>query len=141
GAVLTGLISLPVALPGSAYGRARAARDRLLARIRKVIGERRARPTTDGLSRLLTAKAVDGRAYTDDEAALEVHHMVIAGFIVYGLLAETIRQLAEQPELRHRCRREVEENTAAGPFTLEGFSKLRTRTNAILEAKRYVPRV
>src|SRR5688572_28696370 len=34
GAVLTGLISLPLALPGFAYGRARAGRDRLLARIR-----------------------------------------------------------------------------------------------------------
>jgi len=141
GAVLTGLLSLPVALPGTSYGRARAARDRLLAGIRKVIRDRRTQPTADGLSRLLTAKAADGRVYTDDEAALEVHHMVIAGFIVYALMAEAMRQLAEQPELRQRCWTEVRENIPAGPLTMEALSKLHISTNVILEAKRYVPLV
>jgi hypothetical protein len=49
---------------------------------------------TDALSRVLTAKAADGRTYTDEEAPLEVHHMVIAGFIVYALMAEAMRRLA-----------------------------------------------
>lgn len=141
GAVLTGLISLPLPLPGFAYGRARAARDRLLARIRKVIRERRAQPTADGLSRLLTAKAADGRTYTDDEAALEVHHMVIAGFIVYALMAEATRQLAEHPEFRERCLTEIRANASAGPLTMEALSRLHFSTNVILEAKRYLPLV
>lgn len=140
-AVLTGLLSVPVPLPGTNYGRARAARDRLFARIRSVIRDRRAKPATDGLSRLLTAKAADGRVYTDEEAALEVHHMVIAGFIVYALMTEVMRQLAEQPKLRERCSAEIHENVPAGALTMEALSKLHLSTNVILEAKRYVPLV
>lgn len=141
GTVLTGLLSVPVSVPGSPYWRARAARDRLLARIHEVIRARRARPGADGLSRLLTATAADGRTYTDDEAALEVHHMVIAGFIVYALMAEAMRRLAEQPALRERCAAEVREHAPAGPLTMEALSKLRLATQVILEAKRWVPLV
>jgi cytochrome P450 len=139
--LFAGLASVPLPIPGTTYGRARAARDRLLAEIRRVIRERRARPTNDGLSRMLTAKAADGRVYTDDEAALEVHHIVIAGFIVYALMAEVIRQLAEQPELRARCTAEVGEHAAEGPLTMEVLARLHTCQNVVLETKRYVPLV
>ena len=139
--VVTGLKSVPVSLPGTAYARARAARDRLLARIRGVIAERRARPTADGLSRILGARAADGRVYTDEEAMLEVHHMVIAGFIVYALMAEAMRQLALQPELRARCVAEVRAHASAGPLTMEQLAKLRTVTHVILESKRWLPLV
>ena len=50
---MNGLVSLPVPLPFMDYGKARAARDRLLARIRAVIAERRRRPASDALSRRL----------------------------------------------------------------------------------------
>ena len=140
-AVLTGILSVPVSLPGTPYRRARAARDRLLVRIRSVIRDRRAKPGVDGLSRLLGAKAADGRVYTDEEAALEVHHMVIAGFIVYALMAETIRQLAEQPKLRDVCRDEIRSNAAAGPLTMEALAKLHFCTSVVLESKRFVPLV
>ncbi|MGQ0639710.1 MAG: cytochrome P450 [Gemmatimonadaceae bacterium] len=139
--VLKGLVSLPLPIPGTPYARARAARDRLLGRIRAVIKERRAHPGSDALSRMLIAKADDGRTYTDDEAVLEVHHIVIAGFIVYALMAEAIRQLAEQPALRQRCLAEIQEHAPNGNLTMPAISKLQLATNVILEAKRYVPLV
>jgi retinoid hydroxylase len=139
--VLTGLLSFPLGIPGTPYGRARAARDRLLSRIRGVISERRARPGNDGLSRMLGAKAADGRVYTDDEAALEVHHIVIAGFIVYALMAEAMRRLAEQPELLERCAAEIREHASGGPLTMAALAKLRLTTSVILEAKRFAPLV
>lgn len=139
--VLTGLLSLPLALPGTPYARARAARDRLLARIRALIAERRAAPAGDGLSRLLSARAADGRGYTDEEAALEGHHIVIAGFIVYALMAEAMRRLAEQPALLARCREEIGEHTASGPLTLPALSRLAGITRVVLEAKRLTPLV
>jgi cytochrome P450 len=141
GLVLAGLTSVPVPVPGTPYGRARGARDRLLARIRTVIGERRSRPGTDGLSRLLSAKADDGRAFTDEEALLEVHHIVIAGFIVYALMAEVLRRLADQPQLRERCAAEIREHAPEGSLTMEALEGLRTSTNVVLEAKRLVPLV
>lgn len=141
GAVLKGLLSFPVAIPGTPYARARAARDRLFERIKSVIAARRTQPRNDGMSRMLGAKAADGRVYTDDEAALEVHHIVIAGFIVYALMAESMRRLAEQPELRERCAQEIREHAPAGPLTMGPLAKLRLTTSVILEAKRLAPLV
>jgi cytochrome P450 len=132
-AVLTGLVSLPVPIPGTPYARARAARDRLLALYRRLIAERRAKPGKDGLSRML--------AYTDDEALLEMHHIVIAGFIVYALMAEVLRRLAEQPALRERCLAEVVQHLRDGPIPAEALGRLQTSTNVVREAKRIVPLV
>jgi cytochrome P450 len=139
--VLTGILSVPIALPGTPYAKGRAARDRLLERIRAVIAERRARPGSDGLSRMLTAVAADGRTYTDPEAMLEVHHIVIAGFIVYALMAEAMRRLAERPELRERCAGEVRADAPAGPLTMGALARLEHSSRVILEAKRTVPLV
>ena len=108
--VLKGIVSPPVPVPGTPYGKARAARDRLLATISRVIADHRRNPTADGLSRMLAAGP-----FTDEEAALEVHHIVIAGFIVYALMAEVLRR---RPEL-------------------DGADPL----HVVLEAKRMVPLV
>lgn len=139
--VLEGIVSMPVRLPGTTFSKGIGARNRIFARIRRVIAERRRHPTADGLSRMLTAKAADGRTYTDEEALLEVHHIVTAGFIVYALMAEAMRQLAEQPALHEHCLAEISEQAADGPVTLGVLSKLRTCTNVVLEAKRYLPLV
>jgi retinoid hydroxylase len=139
GLVLKGMVSLPVGLPGTPYGRARAARDRLLARIRGLITQRRERPGKDALSRLLADRAPDGRVFSDDEAALEVHHIVIAGFIVYALLAEGMRRLAEDPALRARCAEEIRSVAPTGLLDMPTLGRLRTCTNVVMEAKRFVP--
>src|SRR6266705_5502413 len=139
--LLEGLTSVPVPVPGTPYGRARAARDRLLAFFRGVIAERRAHPGTDGLSRMLGAKAAEGRTYTDEEALLEVHHIFTAGFIVYALMAEVMLQLAEQPQLRERCAAEIRQHVPGGPLTMQALETLRTSKNVVLETKRLVPLV
>jgi retinoid hydroxylase len=135
-AIITGLTSLPVPIPGTPYGRARAARDRLLARIAAAIDDRRAAPTDDGLSRILTAHP----EMTNRQAQLEVHHFVIAGFIVYLLMGEVIRRLAEDPQLFERCRNEI---VGAGvpELTLDALANLPTCTSVVQEAKRIVPLV
>jgi cytochrome P450 len=117
------------------------ARDRLLARIRTVVEERRAHPGSDGLSRILSATAPDGRSYTDDEAVLEVHHIVVAGFIVYVLMGEVVRRLAMEPELRARCADEVAAHAREGPLSPDALSRMATSTAVVLEAKRIVPLV
>ena len=137
---LSGLKAIPFPIPGSTFGRARAARDRLLDMLRTLIAERRAHPGADGLSRMLLAEA-HGRAYTDEEALLEVHHILIAGFIVYALMAEPLRRLAEQPELRDRCEAEVRGVAPEGPLTIEQLERLPTCLRVVMEAKRTTPLV
>jgi cytochrome P450 len=138
GRVLKGIVSPPLAIPGTPYGRARAARNRLLRAIRGEIASHRAELRDDGLSRLLAAQADDGRRYTDDEAALEVHHIVIAGFIVYALMAEAMRRLAQDPTLEAACRAEV---SGGEPLTVEALRRLQACTRVVMEAKRLVPLV
>jgi cytochrome P450 len=137
--VLAGLVALPIPLPGTTYRRARQARDRVLERFRAVIAERRARPGSDGLSRILTARTADGRSYRDDEALLEAHHIVIAGFIVYAHMAEVMRRLAERPDLRDACSAEIRAHAGEGPLTMESLDPLSASTNVVLETKRIVP--
>ena len=110
-AAIKGFVSLPLALPGTPCRRARAARDRLLSTIRHVIAEKRAQPSDDGLSRMLATRASDGTAYGDEEAALEVQHVVIAGFAVCVLMAEVMRQLTHSPELAERCAAGIAEHS------------------------------
>ena len=141
GVLLAGLAApVPLKIPGTTYGRAMAARDRLLARIREVIRARRADPGHDGLSRMLAGE-VDGQRYGDDDAVLEVHHIVVAGFVVYALLAEVLRRLAERPDLRERCVREIETHAADGHVTIDGLERLSTGLAVVMETKRIVPLV
>jgi retinoid hydroxylase len=140
GLLLAGLAAtVPIRIPGTTYGRAMAARDRLLTSIRTMVEERRSRPRADGLSRILSGTAPDGRSYTDDEAVLEVHHIVVAGFIVYAHLGEVVRRLATQPALRARCADEVERYSPGGPLSMESLARLATCTTVVMEAKRLVP--
>jgi cytochrome P450 len=140
GAVLAALASsFPVRLPVTPYGRAMATRDRVMARLRTLVQDRRARPGADALSRMLAGTAVDGQSYTDHDAVLEAHHIVIAGFIVYVLMAEVMRRLAEQPDLQDRCLSEIE--SIEGPLTMEALGGLEFATNVVQEAKRIVPLV
>jgi retinoid hydroxylase len=142
GVLLAGIAaSVPVPIPGTTYGRAMRARDRLLARIRTLVEERRAHPGSDGLSRILSARAPDGRTYTDDEAVLEVHHIVVAGFIVYVLMGEVLRRLAMEPELRARCADEVAAHAREGTLSMDALARMATCTAVVLEAKRIVPLV
>jgi cytochrome P450 len=142
GLVLRGIVSVPLGIPGTQYGRARAARDRLLATIRRLVDARRAEPTGDGLSRILASRAPDGRKCTDDEAVLEVHHVVMAGFIVYALMAEALRRMAEDRALAERCAQEVRQlEPAGGPLCLGSLHQLVVSTQVVNETKRLVPLV
>lgn len=63
-----------------------------------------------------------------------MHHIVVAGFIVYALMAEVLRRLAEQPELRARCAAEIDE-FLPGDLSVAGLSSLHTAGRVVMEAK------
>src|SRR5258707_9294641 len=83
--VLGGFATLPINVPGTRYNKALKARDRIMDFFRDTVRARRKAPTGDGLSRILAA----GAAMSDEDVALELHHIVIAGFIVFGELGAT----------------------------------------------------
>jgi len=126
-----GFATLPINLPGTPYRNALKARDRILAVLRRVVRERRAAPKDDGLSRILRAGDV-----ADDDLALELHHIVVAGFIVYGELAAIVRQLTEHPDVRARLAAEI---APSGPLTLEALAGMHYLLQFVNEVKRLTP--
>lgn len=137
--VASGMLSVPLPLPGTLYSRAKKSRDRVLTVLREIIAERRANPRNDGLSRILQARTPDGTGVSDDEVMLELHHMVIAGYIVFGLLVELLLRLDREPALCKRALDEVQRLTPSGPVTLEQLLAMDFVTRLVREAKRMAP--
>lgn len=136
GVLLGGFSALPINLPGTPYRKALRARDRILAVLRRAVLERRQKPTDDGLSRILAA---GGAELSDEAAALELHHVVIAGFIVYAELGAIAQQLTAHPDVRARLAEEIAAKAPAGPLTVEAVAAMPYLLQVVNEVKRLTP--
>ncbi|MFO0744620.1 MAG: cytochrome P450 [Myxococcota bacterium] len=136
--IIDGLVAVPVPLPGTAYSKAKKALTRTLATFAKLIAEHKARPSDDGLARILAAtSAKDGKPLADDVVASEVHHVVIAGFILWTWYVAATRHLAERPALVAMLRREVDGLPASyGPAELLALHGL---SRGVMEIQRLTP--
>ena len=137
GLVTDGFATLPLRLPGTAYTKALAARDRILAVLAVHVRARRAAPTTDGLSRILVPDA-GGPPIADQHAVLELHHIVIAGYIVFAELAEMVWRLHQHPDVRQRLAREIAA-CAPAALSLESLAAMPFLAQVVNEVKRLCP--
>jgi len=137
--VSAGMISVPVRLPGTTYSRAHGARRQIFEVFEALIADRRAHPREDGISRILAAKTAEGRQITDAELLLEVHHMIIAGYIVFGLMVELLIQLENNSELRQSLLAELDEHGVDTNPSLEQLYGLSLMRDVVREAKRTAP--
>jgi len=107
-------------------GRSRAARN-IVTYLREVIAQRRARPTTDLISYVVTAQ-VNGKLLSDDEAVGVCFLLYSAGLdTVANMLGYIFKHLAEHPEDQQRLRdnpdlipNAVEELLRAYPIVVSG---------------------
>jgi cytochrome P450 len=136
GVLTGGFATLPINVPGTRYRKALQARDRILDVLRAKVRERRAAPTNDGLSRILAAA---DEKVTDEEIVLELHHIVIAGFIVYAELGAIVRQLTDHPDVRARLAAEIEAKAPSGPLTQETLREMPYLLQVVNEVKRLCP--
>jgi retinoid hydroxylase len=134
--IIAGFSALPVPLPGSAYARAKVALRRVLGVFARAVEERRARPADDGLSRMLAARVGDA-ALDTDAAARELHHVVIAGLIVWAWLMTAARELAANAPVRERLQKELD--AAPGPLTPARLAQLRYLLQVANEVRRVTP--
>ena len=140
GTLTAGFATLPINLPGTRYRKALQARDRILAVLRARVEERRRAPGDDGLSRILAAATSSGTTLSDEDATLEAHHIVIAGYIVYAELGAMVQQLTSHPDVRARLAAEIAEKTPAGAVTLEQLAmSLPYLMQVVNEVKRLCP--
>jgi cytochrome P450 len=138
--IVRAAISLPVPLPPAAYGRALRAVQRILRSYRAAVAERRRRPQEDGLTRMLAAEH-GSRRLTDVEAARELHHIAVGGFVSYGLLAGLVTLVARHPEVLRHAREEVLEAAPSGAVTPALLRRMPYLRQVVLEAKRVWPLV
>lgn len=139
GILTDGFATLPINIPGTRYRKALQARDRILDVLRRLVRERRQSPTDDGLSRMLTAAMTSGVTLSDDDAALELHHMVIAGFIVFAELGGIARQLTAHPDVREKLAAEIAAKAPDGPLSLEILMGMPYLLQVVNEVKRLCP--
>ena len=106
-AIATAFIALPIPLPGTPYTKGVRAKDESIAYYRELVRAHRAGSYDDGLTRLLAARNADGTTIADAEAAGELNHLFLAGYIVFGEFAATIVELSKNPDLRERLAAET----------------------------------
>lgn len=139
GIVLNAFAALPIPLPGTRYTKALKARDRILATLTGRVRERRANPADDGLTRILQARTAEGVVISDDEAVLELHHVVIAGFIIFNELGAIVQQLTRHPDVRAPLREEIERLVPSSALTLESLTAMPYLRQVLMEVKRLCP--
>jgi retinoid hydroxylase len=139
GILTNGFASLPVNVPGTRYRKALQARDRILDVLRRLVRERRQSPTDDGLSRMLGAAVASDTALSEFDAALELHHIVIAGFIVFAELGSIVQQLTAHPDVRAKLTAEVEAVAPQGSLSLETLMAMPYLLQVVNEVKRLTP--
>jgi cytochrome P450 len=106
--VTGGFSSVPIPLPGTKFTKAKQALARILAVYEENVRAHQAAPRDDGLGHILAARASrDGRPIGVDEAKMELHHIVVAGLIVWEWFVTAVVELDRHPEVRERLRAEV----------------------------------
>ena len=139
GILTSGFASLPINIPGTRYHKALQARDRILDVLKRLVRERRQTPTDDGLSRMLGAAVTSSAELSDHDAALELHHIVIAGFIVFAELGSIVQQLTAHPDVRAKLTDEIASLAPSGPVTLESLMAMPYLLQVVNEVKRLTP--
>ncbi len=133
-----GFTALPIKLPFTTFGKALKARDRALGTLRIAVEAHRKGSYDDGLSHVLTHRTADGSAIADDEAVRELHHIVLAGYIVFAELASLLIELKRHPDVLSRLRTEIDA-APARPLTAQGLADLPFLSRVVMEVKRLTP--
>ena len=137
--VFQAFAALPIKLPGTPFTKGLRARDRILTRYREQVARHQQAQSDDGLSRILAARAPDGTQITAEQAALELHHVVLAGYIVFAELAALLIELNRHPQIRERLAAEVKAQSAAGSITPAQLRQMPYLLQVINETKRATP--
>jgi cytochrome P450 len=119
--------------------KAKQARDRLLDFMRACVAESRETPHEDGLSRVLGAQDAEGATIDDEDAALELHHIFLAGYIVFAFLAGLILRLEENDAIRKALEEEIANHIPEGNVTAAALAQMDELDSVVREVKRITP--
>ena len=141
GVLFKGFTGLPVNLLGMPFHAALKARDRILAQLAGQVLRHQAGALDDGLSRVLAARTADGAGMAPEDATKEMHHVVLAGTIVFAELAAMLLELSRRPAVREKLAAEVKAAAPAGPVTPVSLRQMPYLDQVVMEVKRTCPNV
>lgn len=149
GHVATGLLSVPIDLPFTAYGKALKSRDFILSAIDRALDahEKSGEGGTNVLARLMQARVGDGtegnptlgEKLSREELRIETFHFFGAYAAVIGGLAFLASALGQHDEVAKRAREEVKSNAPSGPLTIATLKKLTYLDWVTREVRRATP--
>jgi cytochrome P450 len=141
GVLFKGFTSLPLNLPGLPFHAALQARDRILTQLAEQVRRHQVGGSDDGLSRVLAARTADGKGMATGHATAEMHHVVLAGVIVFAELGAMILELSRHPAVREKLLVEVKAAAPAGPVTPAQLRQMQYLDQVVMEVKRTCPNV
>jgi cytochrome P450 len=136
--VSAGLVSAPIPLPFTRYGHALQAKKRAFDVLRRIVKARKGSPQGDGVSLILKA-SYDGQQLTEEQAVLEIHHVVLAGFIVFGHLVTAILRVTREKQAREKLSAAVAALPRGEALTVEGLGQIHYLQQFVMEVKRLSP--
>jgi retinoid hydroxylase len=131
--------ALPIPVPGTTFKKALHARDAIFEILGQIVSEHRSSKKDDGLARILGATLPDGSKLDDAKAALELHHIFLAGYIVFGLFTASLERLAEHPDVRTRLEEEIRAQSPRGAVTHRALASMPYLMQVVKEVKRTTP--
>lgn len=141
GVLFKGFTGLPVDLPGFSFHAALQARDRILTQLAGQVRRHQAAKFDDGLARVLAARTADGKGMVSEHATKEMHHVVLAGVIVFAELGAMMLELSRHPGVREKLVAEVKAAAPAGQVTAAQLRQMSYLEQVVMEVKRTCPNV
>ncbi len=131
-----GMLSIPINLPFTQYGKALKDRDFLRERIAEAVADHRKNPRDDAMGRLCAAKTTKGETLSDELVRIESFHFFGAYVLVIASLAFQAMFLGLDPEVKERLRAEIKEKMPDGPITYARMRELTYLERVTKEVRR-----
>jgi retinoid hydroxylase len=137
-----GLFTIPVRWSYTTYGRALAARDRILKHIDRVVLERQQTPTQDALGLLVQSQDEAGNRLSVTELKVQALLLLFAGHeTTTSLVASLCLALAQHPEVLDRARAEQVEIGIDTPISIDSLKQMTYLDRVLREVERMYPPV
>ena len=141
---VSGLFSIPLALPWTKFGKALKARKKLLQHLEQIVIARQQAdtPGEDALGLLIAAKDEEGNSLTLEELKDQVLLLLFAGHeTLTSAIASFCLLSAQHPNVLQRLRAEQQQFDRSSPLTLEDIGKMTYLEQVLKEVMRIIPPV
>ena len=137
-----GLFMVPLRWKWTPYGKALAARDRLLEHLEAVIQTRMENPTQDALGMLIQSRDENGDRLSLEEIKVQALLMLFAGHeTTTSMLTSLVMALAQHPEVLSKARAEQEAIAEEGNLSLQHLKQMPYLDRVLKEIERMYPPV